>query len=334
MAHDVFISYSQGDKQVADAMCATLESRRIRCWIAPRDILPGTEYGVDVIRGIEECRIFVVVFSAGANESPHVRREVERAVSKGRVVVPFRIEAVSPSRAMEYCLSNTHWLDALTPPLEAHLGRLACTIERLLEDRPGPSTVSDAPGIPPPASSSAEEREFVSPTRLFGMPLMHVVTGVRRADGSPSVARGILAVGPRAVGLVALGSVLGVGLISVGRISIGLLSFGFLSLGVFSAGAFAVALVAAWGVIALAPVAMGLVAVGYCVSGFAAWGRHARDHVVHSESADLVFRHWAGPWFHGILTFLCCLAVLLIDFAGSVSAWLLRRSARRRPRRG
>lgn len=40
MAHDVFISYSHEDKAIADAICHKLESVRIWCWIAPRDILP------------------------------------------------------------------------------------------------------------------------------------------------------------------------------------------------------------------------------------------------------------------------------------------------------
>lgn len=334
MAHDVFISFSQVDKQVADAVCATLENRRIRCWIAPRDILPGTEYGVDVIRGIEDCRVFVVVFSAGANESPHVRREVERAVSKGRVILPFRIEDVSPSRAMEYCLSNTHWLDALTPPMEGHLAHLADTVERLLQDRPGASAGPDASAVTGAAASPATGKDYVSKARLFGMPLMHVVIGARHPGARLPLAKGIIAIGDRAVGVVALGSTLGVGLIAVGRVSIGLASFGFLSSGVFSAGAIAVALVASWGVIAVAPIALGLIAIGYCASGFAAWGHHVRDRVVQSEAASLVFRHWAGPWFHGILTFLCCLAVLIIDFAGSLGAWIIRRSRRHPPRGG
>ncbi len=41
MAYDVFISYSTPDKVIADAACATLEQRQIRCWMAPRDVLPG-----------------------------------------------------------------------------------------------------------------------------------------------------------------------------------------------------------------------------------------------------------------------------------------------------
>ena len=49
MAHDVFISHSARDKPYADAMCAKLESRGIRCWIAPRDIRPGMEWGAAIL---------------------------------------------------------------------------------------------------------------------------------------------------------------------------------------------------------------------------------------------------------------------------------------------
>ncbi len=43
MAHDVFISHSAKDKATADAVCAVLEAEGIRCWIAPRDVLPSVE---------------------------------------------------------------------------------------------------------------------------------------------------------------------------------------------------------------------------------------------------------------------------------------------------
>ena len=51
MAHDVFISYSTKDKPTADAACAALEAKGIRCWIAPRDILPGSDWGEAIIDG-------------------------------------------------------------------------------------------------------------------------------------------------------------------------------------------------------------------------------------------------------------------------------------------
>ena len=45
MKADVFISHSSKDKHVADAICAVLERRGLRCWIAPRDVTPGASWG-------------------------------------------------------------------------------------------------------------------------------------------------------------------------------------------------------------------------------------------------------------------------------------------------
>ena len=134
MGAQVFISYSSKDKPVGDAACAILEQRGYRCWIAPRDILPGTEWGEAIINGLTSCQVFVLIYSANANESPQVRREIERAVHHGLFVIPFRLEDVAPHRSMEYFMSVPHWLDAMTPPLEERLDELADVVGRLLDD--------------------------------------------------------------------------------------------------------------------------------------------------------------------------------------------------------
>ena len=145
MANDVFISYASEDKITADAVCARLESHRIRCWIAPRDVLPSMDYGQALVEAIKQSRLVVLVFSARSNDSAHVKREVERAVSKGIPILPFRIEDVTPSSSLEFFISGAHWLDALTPPLERHLERLAETVEVLLPRAGTPPVVSQEP---------------------------------------------------------------------------------------------------------------------------------------------------------------------------------------------
>lgn len=145
MAHDVFISHSVKDKVTADAVCAMLESNGIRCWIAPRDVLPSMEWGEAIIDAIQECRIMVLVFTANANASPQIRREVERAVNRGVAILPLRVEDVLPGKSLEYFIGNVHWLDALTPPFEAHLKSLAGTIKLLLA-RMGPRDALMEPG--------------------------------------------------------------------------------------------------------------------------------------------------------------------------------------------
>ena len=133
MAHDVFVSYSTADKATADAVCATLERAGVRCWIAPRDVLPGMNSAGAIIDALHQSRLLILVFSAHSNTSPQVMQEVERAASKGIPILPFRIEVILPSDAMEYFLGSRHWLDAMSPPLERHLQQLASTVGVLLE---------------------------------------------------------------------------------------------------------------------------------------------------------------------------------------------------------
>lgn len=180
-AHDVFISYAQADKKVAEAICVRLESRDIRCWMAPRDLRPGAEYTAEIIRGIEGCRILTLVFSSEANVSPHVRREVERAVSKGRTVLPFRISDVMPTPELEYLISGTHWLDAVTPPIEAHIQSLVRVIEANLDADLNPAaaretvyetdwrTADDMEAEAPVERPAVAEQELLEAARARGL---------------------------------------------------------------------------------------------------------------------------------------------------------------------
>ena len=78
----------------------------------------------------------MLILSASSNESPQVRREVQRAFEHNITVIPLRVDNVAPGRALEYYIGPVHWLDALTPPLEAHLERLADTVRRLIATSP------------------------------------------------------------------------------------------------------------------------------------------------------------------------------------------------------
>jgi hypothetical protein len=133
MAHDVFISYSTADKPVADAVCAGLEQRGFSCWVAPRDIVPGLDWGAAIIDAINDAKVMVLIFSSSANTSKQIKREVERAVSKGVTLIPLRIEDVPLGKTLEYFISSEHWMDALSRPLEPHVDRLADAIRALLK---------------------------------------------------------------------------------------------------------------------------------------------------------------------------------------------------------
>ncbi|MDR3522155.1 MAG: toll/interleukin-1 receptor domain-containing protein [Acidocella sp.] len=145
MLVDVFVSYSSKDKPTADAVCAALEAAGIRCWIAPRDILPGQDWGAAIVDAIDRCRAMVLVFSADANDSPQIRNEVVQSVNRGIPVIPVRIADIMPTKALAYFMGSVHWLDALTPPLEKHLETLASNVNTLLQGTGRPDTGKQAP---------------------------------------------------------------------------------------------------------------------------------------------------------------------------------------------
>src|SRR4051794_13963223 len=99
MAHDVFISYSTKDSATAERLCRALEAGGLRCWIAPRDITPGADWGGAIIEALNNARAMLLLFSAGANDSQQVRREVQRAFERSLPVLPVRVEQVQPSSA-------------------------------------------------------------------------------------------------------------------------------------------------------------------------------------------------------------------------------------------
>ena len=115
------------------------------------------------MRGIDSCRVFVLVFSEHANDSEHVRREVAKAFSLGLAVIPFRTDAVPPNRSLSYFLETVHWLDAITPPLQDHLRTLTEQVKQLLanDERPANELVETVPtkdGPPPMAPPTLNEK--------------------------------------------------------------------------------------------------------------------------------------------------------------------------------
>ena len=158
MTHDIIISYATTDKPIADAICAKLEERGIRCWIAPRDILASENYGEAIIDAIDCAKLMVLVFSSNANLSKHVMREAERAVHDGIPIIPFRIEDVEPTLSLQYYISAQHWLDALTPPLEEHILKLAETVSVLLNEPIPTPTQGVQPKSAPPSPAPLSKR--------------------------------------------------------------------------------------------------------------------------------------------------------------------------------
>lgn len=128
MERMVFISHSTADKAIADAICHRLEEAGIRCWIAPRDII-NSDWAGSIMDGLRRSEVYVVVISCNSIESPEVTKEVTEATHTCRYILPFKVDAGMLSDRLQYHLGPCHWLDAVTPPLEARIDEL---LQRIL----------------------------------------------------------------------------------------------------------------------------------------------------------------------------------------------------------
>jgi TolB-like protein/Flp pilus assembly protein TadD len=123
-AAHVFISYASHDAEMAQRVCSALETAGSPCWLAPRDVKAGAQYADAIVRAINEAKAVVLVLSGSAVGSSHVGREVERAASKRKPIIPFRLDTAVLSPELEYFLSNSQWIDVSKLGMPAALAKL------------------------------------------------------------------------------------------------------------------------------------------------------------------------------------------------------------------
>lgn len=117
---------------------------------------------------------------------------------------------------------------------------------------------------------------YVSNTRILGVPLVHIASGMNPETGRLQVARGIIAIGDVAFGIISIGGV-SLGILSIGGVALAVISLAGLSIGLFAAfGGCAVSLyLAAGGAAVSGHLAFGGFAfsLNYAFGGFAI-GKH------------------------------------------------------------
>ncbi len=196
MHHDIFISHSSKDKLAADAACAALERNGIRCWIAPRDVVGGVDYvgSLDQSHHGSAPAMLCCFFEPRHRQPRHIKSEITLAFDQRKIILPLRIENIQPAAGMGHFLRNVHWLDAYTPPIEAHLQNMVDTLLRLVPDRrqgkapsailrPEDSVVSNDPSLPPGPRTAApklKKKEWWWAIPVVAMVAGLIFWGVRR----------------------------------------------------------------------------------------------------------------------------------------------------------
>jgi TIR domain/Protein of unknown function (DUF2628) len=159
MAGHVFISHGSENRDEANALCAFIEARGVKAWIAPRDVRPGIDYSEELQAAIEGCVAFVVLVTDVANKSPYVRAETEMAFSCHKPIFPVRHSDIKPAAGLALFLKIRHWTDAYGKSRDSALDRLALelqTVAGVAPAAPAPMPPqAPEPAAPPPLPEPA-----------------------------------------------------------------------------------------------------------------------------------------------------------------------------------
>lgn len=110
--HEVFISYSTKDSNIANHLVDLIEAKGIKCWLAERDIPAGTpNWEQPITEAIHSAKVFVVIISKNSVDSTQVPREIRLAVNFCEAIYPIRIDNVELKGSFEYYLSGYQWTD-------------------------------------------------------------------------------------------------------------------------------------------------------------------------------------------------------------------------------
>ncbi|MEE0940059.1 toll/interleukin-1 receptor domain-containing protein [Methanobrevibacter sp.] len=114
--HNVFISYSTRNSDIANRICYLLEENGLKCWIAPRNISSGKIYIEEIGDAIRSTKIVVLVYSSFSQASRYVNNEIEMAYSYNKPIISFNIDNAEPKDEMAYFLKVSQWLPAFPDP--------------------------------------------------------------------------------------------------------------------------------------------------------------------------------------------------------------------------
>jgi formylglycine-generating enzyme required for sulfatase activity len=120
-----FISHASADAKLAATICDGLEARGLQCWIAPRDVQPQGTYGSEIVRGLREADVFLVIVTAAAAESQQVEREAERASHYKKRIIPLIVGASDPGPRLEFYVAGRQHFPCSPSPDGRFLDALA-----------------------------------------------------------------------------------------------------------------------------------------------------------------------------------------------------------------
>ena len=115
MKHQVFISYSRKDQEVADYLCDFLKENDMEYWIDREGIFSSSNYKELIVDAIEVSKAVIFISSVNSNSSINVIREIGYAVNMNKPILPLKLDDAQYAKSIRLDISDIDQIDFKNP---------------------------------------------------------------------------------------------------------------------------------------------------------------------------------------------------------------------------
>ena len=113
MQFKIFVSYSTHDIEQVELLRQQLNGTPIEIFVAEHSVQPSEDLGEKISKAIEECDLFVVLWSKNAQDSDWVSQEIGRAGAMKKTIFPL---VLTEGVALPGFISNLKYLPVYRDP--------------------------------------------------------------------------------------------------------------------------------------------------------------------------------------------------------------------------
>jgi hypothetical protein len=112
----VFLSHATQDEKAASALRTALGDAGFEVWDPARQLMPGSNWALEVGRAMGQADAMVVLLSPAATSSPHVQRDIEYALGDVRFKGRLLPVVVKPVKDIPWILETLDVLRIASDP--------------------------------------------------------------------------------------------------------------------------------------------------------------------------------------------------------------------------